>query len=223
MSDAKATPKHPLSTIELGVIVTVILAIMAGVYYIGQFETRLSLLEAQRDDFRKNVDESAKLLTDTETLIDEAATRNSVPVGTIVASYLAPDAFITKSGDQWTPADGSDCPKECAYYLENGKPELLPDLRGQFIRGLNRFNDETGDRKDGKEDADGIGRIAGSFQPDEVISHNHKLTAASSSHFSAGDSAGPRTSTAREAYAAPYGGKETRPRNTAVYFYIKIR
>ena len=219
-------PKSPLSRVELGVIVTVLLAIIGGVYYIGQFEARLTSIEDDRDKIQTDISAAQQLVADTEKNAQALANQNAVPVGTIVASYLSPDPFTAKSGSQWVPADGARCPADCKYYTDNGNPERLPDLRGQFIRGLNRFTDETGDRSDGKEDPEGKERKPGHYQPSAVGPHEHKLpTLLTIAGTGKGESSDHR-------FGSPNGGLkstemvppsvETRAANTAVYYYIKI-
>ena len=83
----------------------------------------------------------------------------------------------------------------------------LPDLRGEFVRGLD----------DGR--GVDINRTLGSWQKDELASHQHT--------FPAGDiiTGGPALQANRtsmlEAHTTYVGGTETRPRNVALLAYIK--
>ena len=220
-------PTNPLSRVELGVIVTVVLAIIGGVYYIGQFEGRLSSIEGDRDSINKNIQTTKELASDITNSAQELAGQNAVPVGTIVASYLAPGAFTAKSGTQWAPADGSPCPTDSKYYAENGIPDQLPDLRGQFLRGLNTFSATMGERNDEKKDPDGKDRTAGHYQSSAVGPHKHTLppflTAKGTAKVESSDyRTGNKMVESKTTIDTTPEASETRPANTAVYFYIKI-
>lgn len=84
----------------------------------------------------------------------------------------------------------------------------LPNLRGEFIRGW--------------DDARGVdaGRVFGSAQSDELKSHTHTATAATSvdGRFTATGSGGAAGSSITTAAS---GGAETRPRNVALLAVIK--
>lgn len=85
----------------------------------------------------------------------------------------------------------------------------LPDLRGEFIRGL-----DLGRGVD-------VGRTLGSYQADEFRSHNHTFNFPIVTNNSGGggiDDAGGYGA----AYSTNYsGGSETRPRNVALPYIIK--
>ena len=74
----------------------------------------------------------------------------SAPQGAISAFYLS----ACPTG--WVAADGTNS---------------TPDLRGQFIRGLNNFG--TGARGDGNEDPNGGARTLGDYQADAFQGHYH--------------------------------------------------
>ena len=90
----------------------------------------------------------------------------------------------------------------------------LPDLRGEFIRGL--------DQGRGVD----TGRALGSAQADELKSHTHQIGEANASDGTAGD--GPYiidsatgTETNSVVIAKATGGTETRPRNIALLACIR--
>jgi microcystin-dependent protein len=90
----------------------------------------------------------------------------------------------------------------------------LPDLRGEFIRGL-----DTGRGVDS-------GRVIGTIQSDELKQHNHYFFETDVDPGNNGDSlesdvpcamdtSGMATSTSNHKFVSNTGGSETRPRNVA--------
>lgn len=163
-----------------------------------------------------------------------------LPVGTVIASMLSPSEFQEAGKDyasDWLPADGRDLP-ENSPFANNGARSAVPNLRGMFLRGLNAF---TSDRAEdsARGDPDGYGRIAGSRQEDEIKKHTHGVTDPGHEHQGVVTSAGiaaagtyvggnadraNHTATSRTGISIDaVGGTETRPKNIAVYYYIKIR
>ena len=113
----------------------------------------------------------------------------------------------------------------------------LPDLRGQFLRGVDKAHDGTASNPPVDMDRDqrvgfvppgdpnntgNAGNDVGSFQPDELRSHYHTSPAISGASNGGNDGGGwhstrqnhndPTTST---------GGSETRPKNAYVFWIIK--
>ena len=137
-----------------------------------------------------------------------------IPTGTIVSYYG------DKAPKGWMLCDGSTVPSDFEE-LRKVVGERVPDLRGMFLRGANNA------RSDGNGDAE-IGRAIGSFQNDMIRKHSHSLSlqgAAGNNAFVPRDPAwgyddwhGP----ARQATTTEQGGDETRPKNVAVNFIIKI-
>ncbi len=123
----------------------------------------------------------------------------------------------------WVAADGT-----------NG----TPDLRGQFIRGLNNFSSAAGTRSDGNQDPDGGARTVGHYQGNMFASHNHG--GGNHTHNIWGDigwdfGGGGRlpsinsggienwigTEGANSTVIAAEGGNETRPGNVALIFCVR--
>jgi len=168
------------------------------------------------------------------------------PIGTVIASLLTYEQLRrTPHGNEYLPCDGRqiDHNSELGKILKNSTGRAsLPDLRGVFLRGLNDFHLEGVDvvSKDQADPEDKGKRIVGSYQPDIFGSHNHGggnhhhdihgETGAAGGHgsFITGDN---RSSTQwggnpgvadSGTIIGNEGGKETRPKNVAVYYYIKI-
>lgn len=108
---------------------------------------------------------------------------------------------------------------------------FVPDLRGQFLRGLNHSADpEVGPRNDGRQapSTEATERIFGDYQGDELKAHAHRLGdenpvrgGASGGKVDFNDYA--KLSGKLGSFdTLKTGGDETRPRNVAVHYYIKV-
>jgi hypothetical protein len=141
--------------------------------------------------------------------------------------------------DLWLPADGRSAPPRSAYSrLKGGLDVRVPDLRSVFLRGLNQF--DGGHEPVGEDRADPDTRAALSYQSDALQTHRHN----SEHHGAPGiyDSSAGTGPSARSS-AASYKNRpvflilepsnvpgrrhvnvspETRPKNVAVYFYVRI-
>jgi hypothetical protein len=155
------------------------------------------------------------------------------PIGSILASILSWPQFVSCVGDDpgfnpetsnWAPCDKR--PISSSDLATRFGISHTPDLRGVFLRGLNIFSTDEPYPVPGEQADQGNHRQAGDFQKDDFIKHKHSVNAdnqARTGHFSAGDSSGPRTAVIRSGmYTGETGGTETRPKNVAVYYYIKI-
>lgn len=145
----------------------------------------------------------------------EFVQQNSVPIGTVIAlaTNNIPTGFIKCNGAtiSRTVYSGLFDSIGITFGAGDGSTTFkLPDLRGEFIRG---FDDGRG------VDA---GRSFGSFQADELRSHNHPYirtdyaTSATDYQF-----AGSYTLSQVAVLTGNTGGNETRPRNIAMHYYIK--
>jgi len=82
-----------------------------------------------------------------------------------------------------------------------------------FLRGM---NDEKGGKDPDK-------RGVGSYQEDDIVAHRHSIRTAGIWHRSfQGENGAPKTAYAKDDSTGPCGDREIRPKNVAVYFYIKI-
>jgi hypothetical protein len=151
-----------------------------------------------------------------------AAAAGSLPVGAIIASMLPPDSFAKSVGDpldfdpaksKWVLANGTYDISRSTYRALSGK-RLPPDLRGMFLRGVNAG------RNDGKEDPSGD-REAGGYQEDALAKHTHPLGYGAHG-LANGKGGGDLESGLPSVNTLPTGDKETRPKNVAVYYYLKI-
>jgi hypothetical protein len=160
-----------------------------------------------------------------------------VPIGTIVASVFDYETFsylnsqpplfdIKKS--KWAPADGRGVVGSAFGRIQNS----VPDLRGLFLRGLNQFyKNGQGAPQLNSNQADPENRNPGQFQKDELVSHGHTVGPLPVGHTNGGNGHphrltsedGPSwNNTSFTQSANPTGGAETRPKNAAVFYYIRI-
>lgn len=161
-------------------------------------------------------------------------------IGDIKTSILNFTQFASLAGDsttfnattsQWAPANGVNVTG--SKYATLTGSATLPDLRGMFLRGLNNFGIST--RSDGNQDPDGASRTVGGYQSDQLLAHKHiqgydasaisgkygrvqtGLTSGRYEHSDTNSASGDWSS-----YTSTVGVAETRSRNAAVYYYIKI-
>lgn len=157
------------------------------------------------------------------------AQRTSIPVGTIVASTHPLDRLKAANGavvSDWVPCGGRDSPENSAY--RRHIDTKVPDLRGQFLRGANVMMDGSPKAISSRLDPDGT--LIGEYQSDTFLSHNHEGNVLTWPHEGGG---GPdvigvlipetRRNGGKAKFSVPNdGGNETRPKNIAVAFYVKV-
>lgn len=132
-------------------------------------------------------------------------------VGDVKFSVLAPDKFKTENGDGWRLLDGSNISNTELEGLIDSV--TLPDARGMFIRGMN---------VGGGQDPDN--RKMGDPQSDSIKDHTHAITTRSFvDQLSAGICGSSSNATAHGSTGSNDGAStETRPKNIALYIYIKV-
>jgi len=153
---------------------------------------------------------------------------NLLPIGAIIGSMLPPAEFYRQAEltstyvpekYTWVLADGRDVTRSEYERISNGK-RTVPDLRGLFLRGIN---------EGAKNDPDGE-RLAGTVQLDSFASHNHgailpRIAELDETPAYGGIAAKMVAASAKGSTPVSIesnGGPETRPRNAAVYWYIRI-
>ena len=179
---------------------------------------------------------------------ESAGFNKDLPLGTIIASYLnfeqfsavtsnninSPGNLWTARFSKWSPADGRPILLSKLQLIAN--TPNVPDLRGVFLRGLNQFDpQETSTVSSDRKDPDN--RIRGSLQSDAFQNHVHSLShvfftspvqsqAQLKTGLKEGGNFGERgislvdTPTSNGATGQAQG--ETRPKNVAIFYYIRI-
>ncbi|MDR6461599.1 hypothetical protein [Chryseobacterium sediminis] len=150
---------------------------------------------------------------------NQAEKRSVGAIGDVKYSILPPEKFKEENGDGWVLMDNQVPIVSSALNKKHGITEI-PDVRGLFIRSLNLT------RSDNKADCFFLEkkkqRLVGEYQSDTIKSHNHKYKAAKGNDVSAKGSWSQFAWDPKEYVSENYGGLETRPKNIALYTYIKI-
>jgi hypothetical protein len=204
---------------------------------IDQYQTRSGKFQRNSPYASVNVVINGDNFSSTITRPSTIRPNNGMPIGTIVASVLDYKTFSKLNGDleifnieksKWAPCDGRNVGKS-AFGSVRGN---VPDLRGVFLRGLNKFmdpEDGASELKENHKDPE-PNRNAGSFQSDTLKNHKHAIRFSVSDNPSRynddGKAAAQMASTTNDINnktgQTDKGGEETRPKNIAVYYYIRI-
>jgi hypothetical protein len=166
----------------------------------------------------------------------KALTLAATPVGTVISSFLTFDEMKKIDPDfqnYWQPADGRLVNRATAYFKaktdQSLNPVKLPDLRGVFLRGLNAFDSAVGIPPATAAQLDPETRSLGHFQADDFKSHTHPITNNSPAFAYRVSGMGIQSNRGQEVQFAPpaisigaAGGNETRPKNVAVYYFIRV-
>lgn len=175
-------------------------------------------------------------VNDLKTVTDNAtANIYNMPVGTVVPYMGLAENLIALRAQGWIPCDGT-------AYLHTEFPLLhiaignssggdtskfnVPDLRGVFLRGVDRAENPR-DPDSGTREAQHSGGLAGnnvgSYQGDEFKSHIHSTNVfvPDPGWRVVGDSGKwPPPNFERPVVSDSKGGNETRPKNVAAYYII---
>jgi hypothetical protein len=166
----------------------------------------------------------------------KALTLAASPVGTVISSYLTFDEMKKidpEFQNYWQPADGRIVNRSTAYFKaktdQSLNPVKLPDLRGVFIRGLNTFDTAAGLPPAPTSQLDPETRSLGHFQADDFKSHTHPITNNSPAFAYQVSGMGIQSNRGQEVRFTPpaisigaAGGAETRPKNIAVNYFIRV-
>lgn len=175
---------------------------------------------------------------DTSTFLEaiKCIEENSVPVGTVIPSMLPPDVFSKSYGDSWALADGRTVSISTKYYKLTNSSHI-PDLRGNFIRGMNHgiSADPDANRVVGGFQNQGTRLPANQFTGTTNAGGIHTHTYSAPIPYNAGAGNHQRAKPAGETRTTDQAGNhahtvtitgggdvETRPRNISMYFYIKV-
>ncbi len=166
-------------------------------------------------------------------------------IGDVKWSLLPPTDFRNVNGNGWMLLAGDEIPNEDLADFGISK---LPDARGCFLRALNGVIMPDGNMKQLRSnraeqgDPEGDTRTVGSFQFDSFDEHSHEVLRTPSGddgewpqrafqNLMSGDRGGVHVSKSDQArhndklgpkYIKDIGGSETRPRNIALYCYVKV-
>lgn len=195
----------------------VVSAVIAGSVYIGTMNGRLSSIESTVSTInipvlKRDLQESTNQAKTDIIQLSRSISKGSL--GNVEYSVLNEEKFRELNGKEWVLMDGRNIAKSklCKF---SGLCDV-PDARGVFVRGMN----EKRQGKLGDPDGD---RVVGEYQQDSFKSHHHQYVNSGVWGRSwRGSSEGPKTAYEQAGNTNNTGGTETRPRNIALYTYIKI-
>ncbi|MFG1481427.1 hypothetical protein ABMA79_07420 [Halobacteriovorax sp. HFRX-2_2] len=148
-----------------------------------------------------------------------AAQNSELPVGTIITSLLQPVQFQREMGSEWRLMDGS---KINGSHLASMFGDRLPDARGKFLRMANN-GANCGDKNNCDFDVEN--RTPGHYQKDTLKSHTHSYSdTVPNTHLGWGleDHSGNAGFQGNGKNTGSTGGHETRPKNIAVNYFVKV-
>jgi hypothetical protein len=164
----------------------------------------------------------------------KGAVQGDLPLGTIISSYLTWNQFqkVTENNKEsggtwksessiWSPCDGRSVPN--SKFASETSLTSVPELRGLFLRGMNDFVFE--DREiviGGNNERDPEPRKLGSFQIDTFRTHAHQYETNKAGNSNSGTGNDPAKKSFTVATSTSSGDAETRPKNVAICYYIKI-
>jgi len=152
--------------------------------------------------------------TDANAQINGASNLVEGKVGQVRTALLSESQFQSENGVGWILADGRDITGSRFASLFGSN--LVPDLRGLFLRGKN------GSRGDGKQNPDGDISL-GAYQADMFASHSHLMPNKNVGNMSNDrDQRATIDFTAALNFTYAAGGNETRARNATVNYFIKV-
>lgn len=212
--------------ISKSLIITILITALS--YGSGLDQARSESFPEQVQRVDNQVKEIEKTLEKLQQQVKEPL-NEELPIGTIIPSILNPIQFFAQLEDseksKWVLADGVNV-RNSKYASVVGMK--VPDLRGIFLRGMNY---------EGGNDPD-PNRKAGESQQDALQQHHHATNAktwnwdgkTSEPGYRSGGKADPvpaQVTNVTNVKPAMKGEEvnvaiETRPKNVAVYFYIKI-
>ena len=155
-----------------------------------------------------------------------------------------PDKNWNSKYSKWAPCDGRKIDSSSGLARATQNLTTIPDLRGVFMRGNNIFDsNETSNgipqvAENQKDPSDN--RLRGSIQQDDIKEHSHQIIQQSfggvlatpnavSGNYDGtdGDIDGSSRQSGYDKSSVPLiiantGGKETRPKNVAINYYIRI-
>ncbi len=148
-----------------------------------------------------------------------AELEDDLPLGTVIASFIAPDGQYMTGSTEWALADGSN--PEISY------TGPFPDMSGRFLRGMDVP----------PTDVDPDPRTIGSLQDDALQVHKHQMNmngGSSGTDYAIAPTNSLTSFIAKHSVYMADGVEsvpgvtvrtaiETRPVNVAVYWYIKVK
>ncbi|WP_372995947.1 hypothetical protein [Marinobacter sp.] len=214
------------SKVEFGAIVTIILALIGGALWLGNMQGTLNTLKS--DSIESEREKALKMIR--AELSDASRDLNSItaalPVGSVVPSMLKPKTFYALAKGTWRLADGTKVSNKSEYAEHVGSLQL-PDLRNMFLRGASEDRNVGSFEKDSTRLPDknftGASTSNGAHTHPKGANHSgDKVMPGEYANMSTGIDI-PNSGGHSHAITIDGGGDpETRPKNIAVNFFVKI-
>jgi len=152
--------------------------------------------------------------TDDISEISGTSNKDQGKVGDVIHSMLTEEQFIAENGAGWVLADGRDVTgSKYDTLILDGLGGNIPDMRGQFLRGLDTS---------GTIDPDGAGRSLGDSQAHALEDHTHTYNDQDFGGSQPAAGSGQKVATQTSGVNGANVSTETRPINIAVNIFIKI-
>lgn len=163
---------------------------------------------------------------------------SEMPIGTIISSAAnweqfqkimkIPEGSIDASKLPWVPCDGRNVRE--STYAKILRTQDVPDLRGVFIRGMNRIDSGEKSPVDASRADPDTNRELGKVQMDSLQEHQHQIGVVAKGggvrNASGNEDAvqrNPAAVNSREIVGTDVRvSTETRPKNIALYYYVRI-
>jgi len=165
-------------------------------------------------------------------------------IGDIKVSYLTVSEFVSENGNSWVLCDGTALPGGSRYGTLTSQTNK-PDFRGEFLRGSDQGRGADSGRgfrssqaentsasdlsvsgsatsSGGHHHLEGVWSLnsTGNYGADSTgVGHNNSITGSGNCNHTKTSSVGDH---AHPISAVVSGSSETRPRNVAVNYFIKI-
>lgn len=158
---------------------------------------------------------------------DSLAVLAAAPIGTIIPSMVVPvSGYLPNTNSAWKSCEGGSTTESA--YVSVVKFSGIPDVRGRFLRGVDMG---VGNDLDSASRTKIGTNWAGSVQDDMLGSHSHTLSEKAALFDGAYNGAMNNLGTGYYVFNGGHGvngttstgGSETRPKNVAVYWYIKVK
>ena len=204
--------------------------VWADVQPLPQFVATTKL---KADDLNTNFETLRVAINDVDGRLAALETAPSVPTGTIVAygKGTAPSGWVNCDGQQYNGLAAEYAALYAVIGTSFGGNTVsqafnVPDLQGRFLRGVDptAINDPDAASRTASNSGGHTGPQVGTLEADAFTAHNHGLYYSPNGPYGGAGTGDTLVSCAggNGNYLQTAGGAETRPKNVAVNYIIKL-